>query len=332
MIWLWFDGWMARPLIIEVPDADRVVLEARVAGATTPRRDWQCARIVLMAGSGVSSPKIAAVVGICRNRVDLWKRRYVNDGLDGLVDQQRSRRPADLWAVRTVDVGDDDHSPARGAWPEERQQSEGLYVDARGGATVTRGSPHPDFGFAGLADLSFASTQTVPGPVVDEIARPAVRHQSRRRVFVVSGPPRELGGVQRRREDWDPSEEPCQPDQTGPTCSVNFVEFLADLDRQVPAHLELHCIIDTLSAHDTPGVETFLDAHPRAFLHRTPTHASWLNQVEMWFSILTRQLLPTAEFADTTNLSDAILDYIADYNTRAKPFHWTYDAVNKHAA
>ena len=52
----------------------------------------------------------------------------------------------------------------------------------------------------------------------------------------------------------------------------------------------------------------------------------------MWFSILTRQLLDTAEFANTSDLAGAILDYVADYNNRTKPFKWTYDAVNKHAA
>lgn len=60
---------------------------------------------------------------------------------------------------------------------------------------------------------------------------------------------------------------------TESTKSVNFVSFLVDLEAQVPAHMEMHCIIDSLSAHGTPGVEAFLDQHPRVFLHRTPTHA-----------------------------------------------------------
>lgn len=119
---------------------------------------------------------------------------------------------------------------------------------------------------------------------------------------------------------------------TSSTCAANFVGFLRGLVGQVPAHLELHCIVDNLSAHGTPAVEAFLDDNPRVFLHRTPTHASWLNQVEMWFSILTRQLLDTAEFASTTDLANTILDYIDDYNQRAKPFKWTYNATNKHAA
>ena len=78
---------------IDVPDEDRVVLEARVGAATTERRDWQRAKIVLMAAEGVSSPKIGAVVGVNRNQVDLWKHRYVESGMEGLVDRPRSGRP-----------------------------------------------------------------------------------------------------------------------------------------------------------------------------------------------------------------------------------------------
>lgn len=85
-------------------------------------------------------------------------------------------------------------------------------------------------------------------------------------------------------------------------------------------------IADNLASHGTPDVEAWLDDHHRVFLHRTPTHASWLNQVEMWFSILTRQLLNTAEFADTNDLASAIIDYVDDYTTRAKPFNWTRNA------
>ena len=110
------------------------------------------------------------------------------------------------------------------------------------------------------------------------------------------------------------------------TRAANFIGFLNELDSQVAGHLELHCIVDNLASHGTPDVEAWLEEHHRVFLHRTPTHASWLNQVEMWFSILTRQLLTTAEFADTNDLAGAIIDYVDDYNTRAKPFNWTWNA------
>jgi transposase len=107
--------------------------------------------------------------------------------------------------------------------------------------------------------------------------------------------------------------------------SANFVAFLADLDRQVPADRALHVIADNLSAHKTPAVREFLAAHPRVSLHHTPTHASWLNQVELFFSILARGLLRHGEFDSIEDLGARILAFIAGYNQQAKPFRWTYD-------
>jgi transposase len=112
---------------------------------------------------------------------------------------------------------------------------------------------------------------------------------------------------------------------TDSTRSENFVEFLGDLVAQTPAGLDLHCIVDNLSAHFTPLVEQFLDTHPQVFLHNTPTHASWLNQVELFFSILERRLLRHGEFTSVDDLAHRIIAFIEDYNRKAKPFRWTYD-------
>lgn len=105
----------------------------------------------------------------------------------------------------------------------------------------------------------------------------------------------------------------------------NFVEFLGDLVVQTPAGMELHCIVDNLPAHFTDKVESFLDEHPHVFLHNTPTHASWLNQVELFFSILQRRLLRHGEFASVDDLAERIIAFIEDYNRKARPFRWTYD-------
>jgi transposase len=107
--------------------------------------------------------------------------------------------------------------------------------------------------------------------------------------------------------------------------SENFVAFLGDLVEQTPPGLELHCIVDNLSAHGTGLVEQFLEANPHVFLHRTPTHASWLNQVELFLSILERRLLRRGEFASVDDLASRIIAFIEDYNRRAQPFRWTYD-------
>jgi transposase len=112
---------------------------------------------------------------------------------------------------------------------------------------------------------------------------------------------------------------------TDSTRSDNFVEFLEDLVRLTPKYLDLHCIADNLSAHKTDKVKEFLEANPRVHIHHTPTHASWLNQVELFFSILERRLLRRGEFDSVDDLADKVIAFINDYNRKAQPFRWTYD-------
>lgn len=361
---------------IDVSDEDRVVLEARVGAATTERRDWQRAKIVLMAAEGVSSPKIGAVVGVNRNQVDLWKHRYVESGLEGLVDRARSGRPViygpyeRLTLVKTITTRPAEPGQlsgtrvkARMSMPEVGRRLREVHGIAISDSQVWRicksldlkpwqvhswmTSHDPAFDTKAVDVCSLYLTPEENWAVFSIDEKTGITARSRVNPTKPARPAGDIDAKGRRvRQEFEYRRNGttalfaafecatglvyAQP--TDSTRSVNFVEFLADLDRVVPAHLELHCIVDNLSAHGTPAVEEFLDRHPRVFLHRTPTHASWLNQVEMWFSILTRQLLSTAEFADTTDAATAILDYIADYNTRAKPFNWTYDAVNTHAA
>jgi transposase len=114
--------------------------------------------------------------------------------------------------------------------------------------------------------------------------------------------------------------------------SENFVDFLGDLVAQTPSGLDLHCIVDNLSAHTTPKVREFLAANRHVHLHFTPTHASWLNQVELFFSILERRLLRRGEFSSVDELGRRVIAFINDYNRRAKPFRWTYDGRPLRAA
>lgn len=108
--------------------------------------------------------------------------------------------------------------------------------------------------------------------------------------------------------------------------STNFVAFLGDLITYTPAGLDLHCILDNLSAHKSKEVAEFLalPENSHVHLHYTPTHASWLNQVELFFSIMQRRLLRSGEFASVDDLTRRIIEFINDYNRNAKPFKWTY--------
>src|SRR3990170_2696556 len=101
-------------------------------------------------------------------------------------------------------------------------------------------------------------------------------------------------------------------------------EFLAFMNEVVAAHphQELHVILDNLSTHK-PKHDRWLAMHLNVRFHFTPTHASWLNQIEVWFSILSRQALRAASFASARELREAIDRFIASYNDQAAPFEWT---------
>jgi transposase len=83
-------------------------------------------------------------------------------------------------------------------------------------------------------------------------------------------------------------------------------------------------IVDNLSAHKTKAVQAFLDAHPTVHLHFTPTYASWLNQVELWFAKIERDLLARGIFTSLPDLARKIRRYITRYNQDPKPIRWTY--------
>jgi transposase len=94
----------------------------------------------------------------------------------------------------------------------------------------------------------------------------------------------------------------------------------------VPADLEIHLVLDNYSTHKAPTTKRWLAQHPRYHLHFTPTSSSWLNQVETWFSVLTRRQLRRGVHGSVTELEGALLDYTARSNDAAKPFCWTKTA------
>ena len=361
---------MVMPVVVEVSDGDRAVLQARVAASTAPRRDWQRAKIVLMAERGVSSRVIGEAVGLNRNRVDAWKRRWREEGIDALADRPRSGRPRvygpkeRLALVKTIttrpaEPGQRGHRRlrARMSMPEVARRLREHHGIAISDSQVWRicqsmslkpwqvrswmTSHDPDFDDKAVDICALCLEPEDNWAVFSIDEKTAIQAKSRANPTRPSQPGGASGPGRPARQEFEYRRHgtkalfaafECATGKVtaAPTDSIrsaNFVAFLADLHSQVPAHQELHCIVDNLATHSTAAVEAFLDHH-RVFLHRTPTHASWLNQIEMWFSILTRQLLDTAEFAHTSDLATAILDHIDDYNNRAKPLNWTYQATN----
>jgi transposase len=109
--------------------------------------------------------------------------------------------------------------------------------------------------------------------------------------------------------------------------SAHFIDFLAEIDRAVPPELAIHLVLDNGSSHVSKQTKGWLVAHPRFHAHYTPKHASWLNQVELFFSILTRRLLKRGEFASRAELVAKMMAFIVEYDRTARPFRWTYDGT-----
>jgi transposase len=103
----------------------------------------------------------------------------------------------------------------------------------------------------------------------------------------------------------------------------DFVDFLADLEKAVTPGLEIHVILDNLSAHKAPLVHEWLLRHPRFVLHFTPTYSSWLNMVERFFGLLTQHALQRGSHTSVPQLRQAIAEYIEAHNEIGKPFKWT---------
>ena len=106
--------------------------------------------------------------------------------------------------------------------------------------------------------------------------------------------------------------------------SVEFVAFLTQILAHQPRRREIHVIADNLSAHKTKLVQQFLEDNPRVHLHYTPTYSSWLNQIEIWFSQIERDVIARGVFTSKRDLSQKLLRYIRRYNEDAIPIKWAY--------
>lgn len=111
--------------------------------------------------------------------------------------------------------------------------------------------------------------------------------------------------------------------------SDEFVSFLEQVVAHCSSGQQIHLILDNLSAHKTAKVDAFLERHSNVQLHFTPTYSSWLNQVEIWFSKLQRDVITRGIFTSVQDLSRKILRYIRLYSKSAKPFKWKYNDVTK---
>ena len=111
--------------------------------------------------------------------------------------------------------------------------------------------------------------------------------------------------------------------------SAEFIGFMTGLVTKTKWAREIHIVLDNLSAHKTPAVEQFLAEHPKVRFHFTPTYSSWLNQVELWFAKIERDVIARGVFTSVADLRRKLMRYIRAYAQHARPFRWTYTDVKR---
>ena len=105
-----------------------------------------------------------------------------------------------------------------------------------------------------------------------------------------------------------------------------FLQFLKHIDANVPAELDIHLVVDSYATHKHLKIRNWLASRPRYQIHYTPTYSSWLNQVEIWFNIITQRAIRRGSFRSVKQLTEKINHFVDNYNTECKPFSWTATA------
>lgn len=318
------------------------------------------ARMMLMAADGCSNREIGEVVDLHYNQVGMWRKRYEAYGLAGLDDLERSGRPCvydhdDVLLLVKLVTTDPPDSTARWTMDglADAMSAHGVPISASQCWRICSAldlkpwqvqswmtSHDPEFWekAGDVCGLYLNPPENAVVWSVDEKSGMQAKSRINRTKPAVPGARARREFEYRRHgtavlfAGLDVHDGAVAGWVTDSTRSENFVEFLADLVRQTPQGLDLHCIVDNLSTHSTTLVEEFLTDHPHVHLHYTPTHASWLNQVELFFSILERRLLRRGEFDSVDHLAERVVAFIKDYNRKAAPFRWTYDGRPLRAA
>jgi transposase len=343
---------MARPAArIQLSADEESTLRAWTRQGTGEQRMVERAHIILLSHEGLSVEKIAARLHTRTARVSKWRQRFVEGRLNGLGDAARPGKPATYseqterrvlqlldqpppegysqWNGRLLAEALDDVSAdqvwrilrrrriqlqRRRSWclstdPEFGPKAAdviGLYLNPPENALVLSVDEKPHIqaleraqGFLRLPD----------GKAVNGFSHCYKRHGTTTlfaALDVLSGQVRTGHYPRRRRRE--------------------FLDFMNDLVAAHPGH-EIHVVLDNLNTHK-PKRDRWLKAHRNVHLHFTPTYSSWLNQVECWFSILSRSALRGASFTSPRQLRDAIDRFVKVYNESATPFEWSKAVVH----
>lgn len=303
------------------------------------------AKIILCCMSGKRNDEVAAEFDTQSMTVGMWRRRFAVNGLSGLYDKPRSGKPAKypVAELRQRILSKLEESPPAGlaAW-DGGTLAKALAVsdDAvwrvlrKNGIQLRRHrswcvSTDPEFSVksADIIGLYLAPPQKALVLCVDE--KPSIQALERSTGYVQTSSGKIVRGLKSTYKRHgvinlfaalDVAAGTIQSKTTVTKKRPDFQAFLDDVVSTVPDDKDIHVILDNYCTHKKN--EEWLALHPNVHFHFTPTSASWLNQVEIWFGILSRKTLSGASFSSTEQLTNAIEAFITSYNESASPFVW----------
>ncbi|PZR62980.1 MAG: IS630 family transposase [Chloroflexi bacterium] len=338
----------APPLAVSECEAE--ALRAMARAGTTEQRTVMRARIILRAADGAAHIAVADELGVSVPTVLLWRRRFKEQGLAGLADAPHPGRPRVYGReLRERILAETLTRPEGTTHWSTRRLAKRVGVSASTVGRVWqegRLKPHRSETFKFSRDPQLVAKVTeVVGLYLAPPERAivlSVDEKTQIQALDRTQPmlPLRPGQVERHTHDYKRNgtlslfaalevgsgavTHQARARHTG----ADFLAFLRRLARAYPSG-EVHVVLDNVSTHKTPAVQRWLGRHTRFSFHFTPTSASWMNQVETWFSILTRQAIRRGSFESVRALSAAIERFTRDWNAGATPFTWvkTADAI-----
>jgi transposase len=340
-----------RPKAPLVLSADERAELARLAQRTRVNRNlaFRAKLVLACADASTSSTEVARRYRTSNQTVCKWRKRFVERRLEGLFDEPRVGAPrkisdedVEAIIVRTLETT----PKGRTHWSTRKMAAQvGVSHSMVGRIWRTFGlQPHRTLSFKLSPDPQLvAKVRDIVGLYMnppDHAVVFAVDEKSQIQALERAQPilPMDLGQPERRTHNYVRHGTldlfAALHVATGKVIArckrkhraTDFVAFLRDIDLNVAADLDIHVIVDNLSAHKSPIVKRWLVRNPRFHLHFTPTYASWLNLVERFFGLLTQEALRRGSHTSIGELRAAILAYVDVHNHDAKPFKWAKTA------
>ena len=337
------------PTPIVVDDRQRCDLANLARSRNLPHQLVQRAQIVLGCADGEPGAAIARRLGVNKNTVVKWRKRYAQFGIEGLHDELRAGRPRTHGDDRVAQVIKTalQTRPAHATQWSVRAMAEHTGVSK---STVQRWfelfgvQPHRQRSFRLSNDPFFVEkVRDIAGLYLnppDNAVVLCVDEKSQIQALERHQPllPMGLGHAQGVSHgyvrhgtttlftalDVATGEVTAQCRQQHR--HQDYLAFLRHIDSNVPEELDIHLVVDNYATHKHARVTAWLARRPRYHVHYTPTYASWLNQVERWFGIITQQAIRRGSFSSVPQLTRKIDDFVENYNENCRPFAWTATA------